>query len=583
MRDPVPAGKRHDFSMRLSFLPEQAARRHRLPADQWALRGLVLLLLALFLLFLALPLAAMLRKSFEDRAGSFVGLANYVAYFSTPALSVSLWNSLFVAAVTTAIVLPIALVFAFALTRSRMPGRAMFRAVVMIPVLAPSLLPAIALVYLFGNQGMARWVLFGHSIYGPIGIVVAQVFFNLPQAVMLLVATMSMADQRLYESAAALKTPRYRVWLTITWPELRFGLASCALVTFVKVITDFGSAIVIGGGYNVLATDIYKQVVGQLDFGMGAVIGVVLMIPAIIAFLGNQTIQRRQQAVLTARSVPYVAPPSVARDAALFAFCALVALAMLVILGVAAWGSLVTYWPYNLSLSLRNYDFVNFDPSGWQPFANAIKMACMTSAIGTVVVFGGAYALEKVKAFSTWASLTATLAMMPLAVPGLVLGLSYVIFFNARENPLEPLLGTLFLMSIGTLVHYYTVCHLTAVAALKQLDKEFEAASESLKVSLFRTLFRVTAPICMPAILEIAGFLFLAAMASVSVLIFIYAPDTRVASVAVVNINDAGFTAAAAAMATCIVLCCALFKAAHAVLVHVVSRRSDAWRRRDED
>ena len=217
-----------------------ATIRQRLPADQWALRGLVLALLALFVVFLALPLAAMLRKSFEDRDGAFVGLANYVTYFSTPALSVSLWNSLFVATVTTAIVLPVALAYAFALTRSRMPGQAAFRAIVMIPVLAPSLLPAIALVYLFGNQGMARWALLGHSVYGPIGIVIAQVFFNLPQAVMLLVATLSMADQRLYESAAALKTPQWRVWTTITWPELRFGLASCALVTFVKVITDFG-------------------------------------------------------------------------------------------------------------------------------------------------------------------------------------------------------------------------------------------------------------------------------------------------------------------------------------------------------
>ncbi len=559
-----------------------ATIRQRLPADQWALRGLVLALLALFVVFLALPLAAMLRKSFEDRDGAFVGLANYVTYFSTPALSVSLWNSLFVATVTTAIVLPVALAYAFALTRSRMPGQAAFRAIVMIPVLAPSLLPAIALVYLFGNQGMARWALLGHSVYGPIGIVIAQVFFNLPQAVMLLVATLSMADQRLYESAAALKTPQWRVWTTITWPELRFGLASCALVTFVKVITDFGSAIVIGGGYNVLATDIYKQVVGQLDFGMGAVIGVVLMLPAILAFLGNQAIQRRQQAVLTARSVPYAPPRSPGRDAALFAFCALVALSMLVIIGVAAWGSFVTYWPYNLSLSLRNYDFANFDPSGWEPFANAIRMAAMTAAIGTVVVFAGAYALEKAKAFGAVTSLAATLAMMPLAVPGLVLGLSYVIFFNARANPLEPLLGTLLLMAIGTLVHYYTVCHLTAVAALKQLDREFEAVSESLKVSLFRTFLRVTAPICMPAILEIAGFLFLAAMASVSVLVFIYAPGTRVASIAVVNINDAGFTAAAAAMATCIVICCASFKLAHGLVAHLVSARAGAWRRRDE-
>jgi len=550
----------------------------RLTSDQLALRGLVLTLLCLFVVFLVLPLSAMIRKSFENRDGEFVGLANYISYFATPSLSISLWNSLFVASLTTVIVLPLAFIFSFALTRSRMPGKTVFRSIILIPVLAPSLLPAIALVYLFGNQGMARWVLMGHSIYGPIGIIIAQVFFNLPQAVMLLVATLSMADQRLYESAAALKTPRHRIWLTITWPEVRFGLASCTLVTFVKVITDFGSAIVIGGGYSVLATDIYKQVVGQLDFGMGAVIGVILMLPAIIAFLGNQAIQRRQQAVLTARSVPYTPAPSALRDTWLFAFCSFIGLFMLIILGVAVWGSFITYWPYNLTLSLRNYDFSNFDPSGWSPFINAVKMAIMTTVIGTIVVFVGAYSLEKVKSFGPTCGITTTLAMVPLAVPGLVLGLSYAIFFNSRSNPLEPMLGTLLLMAIGTLVHYYTVCHLTAVAALKQLDKEFESVSESLKVSLFRTFLLVTLPICMPAILEIAGFLFLAAMASVSVLIFIYAPDTRVASVAVVNINDAGFTAAAAAMATCIVATCGIFKVIHALIAHVVERWASAWR-----
>ena len=556
----------------------QEARPQYLTADQWGLRALVLTLLALLSVFMALPLLAMLRKSLEDPNGNFVGLANYIAYFSTPALSGSLWNSLFVSTVTTVIVLPLAFVFAFAITRSRMPGQAMFRAIVLVPVLAPSLLPAIALVYLFGNHGMAKSVLMGHSIYGPIGIVIAQVFFNLPTAVMLLAATLSMADQRLYESAAALKTPRWRIWLTITWPEVRFGLVSCALVTFVKVITDFGGAIVIGGGYNVLATDIYKQVVGQLNFGMGAVIGVVLMVPAIIAFSGNQAIQRRQQAVLTARSVPYSPPSSRIRDGWLLAFCALVAAFILLMLGVAVWGSFVTYWPYDLTVSLKNYRFENFDPSGWTPFYNAVRMAAMTSGIGTVAVFLGAYAMERAKGFGRVVSITSMFAMVPLAVPGLVLGLSYVIFFNARGNPLEPLLGTLLLMAIGTLVHYYTVCHLTAVTAIKQLDAEFEAVAASLKVSQLRTFVRVTLPICGPAVMEIAAFLFLAAMASVSVLIFIYSPGTRVASVAVVNINDAGFTAAAAAMASCIVAVCAVFKLFHSLVARGIARRTSQWR-----
>ena len=559
-------------------LPSPAAQiRTR---DQSMLRLLAALLVVLFAVFLLLPLGAMLAKSLEDPQGTFVGLANYARYFGTPALLGSLWNSLWVSTLATLIVVPIAFVYAFALTRSRMPGQAAFRAVALIPVLAPSLLPAIALIYLFGNQGMLRGLLFGHSIYGPIGIVVAQVFFNLPQAVMILATTLSMADQRLYETAAVLRTPRWRVWWTVTLPEVRFGLLSCAMVTFVKVMTDFGSAIVIGGSFNVLATDIYKQVIGQFDFGMGAVIGVVLMVPAIVVFLGNQAVQRRQQAVLTARAVPYAPPPSRTRDLGLLAYCLVVAGFLVGLLGVAAWGSLIAYWPYNLSLSLRNYDFAAFDPGGWEPFLNSFRLAALTATIGTVVVFLGAYVIEKVKGAPLLASTANMVAMLPLAVPGLVLGLSYVIFFNSPGNPLEPLLGTILLMAIGTLVHYYTVCHLTAVAALKQLDREFEAVSESLKVPLFRTFLRVTLPICLPAILQIGIFLFLSAMASVSVLIFIYEPSTRVASVAVVNINDAGFTASAAAMSMCIVAACAVFKGLQGLLERAAAGRTDAWKDR---
>ena len=149
----------------------------------------------------------------------------------------------------------------------------MFAALALLPLFAPSLLPAISLIYIFGNQGFLKSWLVGGSIYGPIGIVLAQVFYCFPHALMILITALSLADGRLYEAAAAMGTPRRRVFWTVTLPGVRYGLISALFVVFTLVITDFGIAKVIGGQFNVLATDAYKQVVGQQNFEMGAVVG----------------------------------------------------------------------------------------------------------------------------------------------------------------------------------------------------------------------------------------------------------------------------------------------------------------------
>ncbi|MFQ3622241.1 MAG: ABC transporter permease subunit, partial [Acetobacteraceae bacterium] len=212
---------------------------------------------------LVLPLGTLFLKSFEDDQGRFVGLANYVRYVETPALAGSLWNSLWTAGLTTAIVVPTAFVFAYALTRSAIPGKALFRAIALIPILAPSLLPALALIYLFGNQGLLRAWLFGGTIYGPLGIIISQVFYTFPHALLILTTALSGTDARLYEAAEALRASRIRVMRTVTLPTARYGMVSAGFVVFTLVMTDFGIPKVIGGSFSVLATEVYKQVVGQ--------------------------------------------------------------------------------------------------------------------------------------------------------------------------------------------------------------------------------------------------------------------------------------------------------------------------------
>jgi iron(III) transport system permease protein len=545
------------------------------------LMRLFICLIGLYLVAaLALPLGLMLAKSLQGPREEFVGLANYVRYFSTPALFQSIGNSLWVSILSTVITVPLAFLYAYALTRSRMPFRGFFKTVALVPILVPSLLPGLALVYLFGNQGLLKAALFGHSIYGPIGIVIAEVFTTFPHALLIILAALALADARLYEAAVALRASRPKIFWTVTLPGARYGLISATFVVFTTVVTDFGAPKVIGGQYNVLATDVYKQVIGQQNFQMGAVVSVILLVPAIFAFIVDRMVRRRQVALLSARAVPYEPKPQRLFDLLMLGYCVVLGLAILSIVAISQFAAVVKFFPYNLTLTWAHYDFDQKGGGGWASYGNSIRLALLTSVVGTFVVFVGAYLVEKARGFALGRGIFHFLAMLPMAVPGLVLGLAYIFFFNAPANPLNVLYRTMTILVINTIVHFYTVGHLTALTALRQMDPEFETVSASLKQPFYRTFWRVTVPVCLPSTLDIAIYMFVNAMTTVSGVVFLYGPKTELASISVLNMDDTGEIASAAAMAMMIFYTNVGARMLHLLLARWLERRTQAWRRR---
>ena len=566
---------------------------HRAPArravkfkQHWVDRlahGLIVLIAVVLIAFLAAPLLAILLKALEGRSGEFVWFDNFVAYAKTPALLGSLWNSLWVSGAVTLIVLPLAFTFAYALTRSCMPQKALFRGITLIPLLAPSLLSAISLIYWFGNQGALKsWMqsVGIEQIYGAPGIVLAECLAVFPHTLMILVTALSLADARLYEAADAMGTSASRKFFTVTLPGAKYGLISAALVTFTLVMTDFGIPKVIGGNFNVLATDVFKLVIGQQDFPKGAVVALMLLAPAVLTFGVDHFVSQRQTAMLTARAVPYSPRASPAYDRVMTLFCAVIAALVLAMLGMAVFASFATFWPYNLQPSLRHYQMGLLDAEVGVAFVNSLKMAAGTALFGTLLVFAGAYLLEKTKGLDWVRSLVRLLAVLPMAVPGLVLGLGYIFFFNAPNNPLGGLYHSLSLLTVCTIIHFYTTGHLTAVTALKSLDGEFEAVSASLKVPFYKTFWRVTLPVCAPALIDMARYFFINAMTTISAVVFLYSPETKVASIAILNLDEAGEMGAAAAMAVLIALASSVATLLFMLLAWWSAKRTQAWRTR---
>jgi len=559
-----------------------ASRRLALAGEALAARGgLVLVAVALFV-FLTAPLAAILIRAIQDKGGAYVGLANFAQYFASPAFSRSAGNTLTFALLTTFLTVPLAFAFAYAIQRSCIRAKWLWRNIALVPILAPSLLAALSFIYLFGNQGLFRGILpwFGlTTIYGLPGMVLAMTFSAFPHAVMIMLASLSLSDARLYEAADSMATTEWRKFVTITLPGARYGLISAAMVVFTIAVSEFGVPKVIGANYSVLAIDIYKQVIGQQNFQIGAVVGLILLVPALVAFFVDHAVRARQKALLSARSVPYAPKPSPVRDRLLLAYVLLMSAAMLTVIGVAVFGSFVKVWPYNLSFTLNHYTY-GFEEAGVEnAYRNSLTMAAWCAVVGALLTFSGAYWLEKTRGADLVRPIVRLQAMLPMAIPGLVLGIGYILFFNHPSNPLNVLYGTMTILVLSTIIHFYSSSHLTAVTALKQLDNEFESVSASLKVPFYKTFWRVTVPVCLPSIIDISRYYFVNAMTTISAVVFLYSPKTMLAAISIVQLDEAGAIGSAAAMATLIVATSGVVTLLSFAAEGWLLRRTQGWRR----
>ncbi len=557
----------------VAAMPERRVRR-RLDAERMvAAAGLAAFAVFLYV-FLVWPMAQVFWRSVLDNDGRVIGLANYARYFRTPAIAASITNSLLVSTIAMVLTVGLAFVYAYALTRTRMPGREVFRLIAILPIFAPSLVSAIAFVYAFGNNGIVtRYTGVNVGIYGAKGIVLAEVFYCFPHAMLILVAALSAADARLYDAAAALGASRLKTFLTVTLPGVRYGLMSACFVVFTLVITDFGVPKVVGGKFSVMATEIYNQVIGQQNFTMGATVSVVLLVPALLACAIDRIVQRRQYALVSASARPLEPGRWRLARGLLFGYCSLIAAGIVGIYLVIVASSVVSRWPYNLALTLKHYRFDSL--GGYTALLNSLGVAALTAVAGTIITFVGAYLVEKRRTRASGP--LAMLALLPVSVPGMVLGLAYIFAFNAPGNLLNRLYGTLAILVVSNLVHYFTVPFLTATTTLKQLDAEFENVSASLGVPFYRTFWRVTAPIALPSIVGISMYFFLNAMVTLSAVVFLVAPGTELAAVAVLLLDDAGESAQATAMSVLIIASGLLVRLAYWALLRGVTRRTQAW------
>ncbi|EPL4220440.1 putative 2-aminoethylphosphonate ABC transporter permease subunit [Acinetobacter baumannii] len=547
---------------------------------EYSLRSNVALAAVAIALTLAIiaPLIMLFETAFFDENQNFVGLENFYNYFASPTLLSSVFNSVWVACAATVITIFLASIYAFALTNVNIKGKGFFKLVAFLPILAPSLLPSLALVYLFGKQGVFKPLLGDIQIYGPIGILISYCFWLFPAILMLMMVSFRSVDQRLIEASFSLGKNIWKTHYHVTLPAIRYGLISASLVAFIYVLTDFGIPKVIGGSFNMMALDVYKQIIGQQNMSMGAVISILLLLPAVFVFIFDRIQSKRHARFQAFQTKPYVSASNKKLEVVLSIFCGLVSGSILLIIFTAVLASFIQTWPYDLSLTLAHYSFEYVDGGGWAAYFNSVRMALFSTVFGTALIFMVALLTERFKAHPLIKNYVQALVLLPLAVPGLVLGIAYILFFNQQSNPLNVLYGTMTILVISTIVHYYTVPHLTLTNAIKQIPLQLDQAAQTLGTSKWKTFWKVYLPMCFPALCDVSVYIFVNAMTTVSAAIFLYSPDTSLAAVAVLNMDDAGDTVAAVAMSILILTTSCVVKLIHWLFTRKIMARSQQWR-----
>ncbi|WP_377866389.1 putative 2-aminoethylphosphonate ABC transporter permease subunit [Bacillus sp. R86525] len=569
--------------------------KRRIGKEEWIQRLLIIGMLLSFFIMLVLPLLQLFTQAFYDKDGAFIGVANFSKYFTTPTLVQSLQNTIWISGATTIISVTLAFAYAYAIARTNVFGKRVFQYVALLPLFAPTMMHGIALTYLFGNQGLITKGMFGLfegiqiPLYGPVGIVMAEVMYTFPQAFLILLIAFQGSDYRLYEASNMLGASKAKQFLTVTLPSVKYGLISAMFVVFTLSFTDFGAPKIVGGQYNVLATDVYKQVIGQQNMSMGATVGMILLIPAIFAFAVDRITQRKQANLLSSKAVPYRIINNKKRDVISFVYCSVVTLMIILLFVAVGIAASVKIWPYNMSFTFEHFNFSSLTGDGLEAFKNSVIVSAVTAVIGAILTFVFAYAIEKIEQLQFLRKVGYFFSIVPLAIPGLVLGLGYVFFFSqptiqilglSITNPFHSLYGTIAVLVLVNIIHFYSVTFVTATTALKKLDREFELVSQSMSIPFYKTFFRVTVPMCLPAILEMVMYYFVNSMVTVSAVVFLYAADFKLAAVSIVNMDDAGNVAPAAAMSVLIVVTNIVVRVVYEWGTKALRNRTSQWQKR---
>ena len=516
----------------------------------------VVLTILLLLLFVVYPLLKVLIFSLTDADGNF-SLANLVTILTTSRYLAVFGRTMLLGIIVAIIATFIGYIFAYTITRTNVPCKKFLKTIATLPILSPPFILSLSIIFLFGKQGFITKTLMGitgNNVYGMGSLVVVQVMSFFPIAYLTLSGILSSIDASVEDAACNMGASRWHTFWTVSFPLSLPGIISGCLLVFIQSLEDFSNPATIGGEFSTLSIEVYQIITGSYDMQKGSVLALLLLLPAVTAYLFNKYwVSKKSFVTVTGK-------PTQARkliDEAhikwpLFAFCMVVAAVILLFYGTVIFGSFVRTWGYDYSLTLDQYRKAL--AYGWDSLKNSMILGLISAVIGGLLGMIIAYITAKRNYYGK--RFIEVSSVLMFAVPGTVLGISYVLAFNTKPLVLT---GTALILIIVFTFRNMPVAIESGTTTLLQIDNSIEEASTILGADTGYSFRRITLPMLRNAFFSGIVYSFTKAITAVSAVIFLVSARWNLVTSKIYSLFDQAKYSQAAAFVTMLVLILLVF------------------------
>lgn len=516
----------------------------------------VVLTILLLLLFVVYPLLKVLIFSLTDTDGNF-SLANLTTILTTSRYLAVFGRTMLLGVIVAVIATFIGYIFAYTITRTNVPCKKFLKTIATLPILSPPFILSLSIIFLFGKQGFITKTLLGitgNNVYGMGSLVVVQVMSFFPIAYLTLSGILSSIDASVEDAACNMGASRWHTFWTVTFPLSLPGIISGCLLVFIQSLEDFSNPATIGGEFSTLSIEVYQIITGSYDMQKGSVLALLLLLPAVTAYLFNKYwVSKKSFVTVTGK-------PTQARkliDEAhikwpLFAFCMVVAAVILLFYGTVIFGSFVRTWGYDYSLTLDQYRKAL--AYGWDSLKNSMVLGLISAVIGGLLGMIIAYITAKRNYYGK--RFIEVSSVLMFAVPGTVLGISYVLAFNTKPLVLT---GTALILIIVFTFRNMPVAIESGTTTLLQIDNSIEEASTILGADTGYSFRRITLPMLRNAFFSGIVYSFTKAITAVSAVIFLVSARWNLVTSKIYSLFDQAKYSQAAAFVTMLVVILLVF------------------------
>ncbi|HEV7320335.1 MAG TPA: iron ABC transporter permease [Ensifer sp.] len=537
------------------------------------------LLVCLVIVFVFYPVGSMFAASVQDFDGSFKpdGFIRNIQDGSIWSLSCVVgegrcgvaWRTLWLALMTASGSTLLGLAFALVATRTRFPFKKGMRLLTVLPIITPPFVIGLALTLLFGRAGVVTEFLSdafgiepGRWLYGLTGIWIAQVLSFTPISFLVLIGVVEGVSPSMEEASQTLRANRWRTFWTVSLPLMKPGLANAFLIGFIESMADFGNPLVLGGSHGVLSTEIFFAVVGaQNDPSRAAVLAIILLCFTLSAFLAQRYwLAGKNYSTVTGKG-DSGAHSALPRSVSIGVHAVVIPwmIFTVVVYGMIIFGGFVKTWGLDNSLTLDHYakafsisvtdGAIAWTGVAWNSFWTTMEISLIAAPLTALVGLLTAYLIVRQRFAGR--DVFEFALMLSFAIPGTVIGISYILAFNLP--PLE-MTGTALILIACFVFRNMPVGVRGGVAAMSQLDKSLDEASLTLRATSFRTLRKVILPLLRPAIVAALVYSFVRAITSISAVVFLVSAEYNMATAYIVGLVENGEFGVAIAYSSALIL-----------------------------